>query len=54
MKLQNSKLRELSVEEKIATEGGYMIPVSWIAAAAVAVSDFVEDAKTAIKTLTNQ
>lgn len=52
MKLQDSKLRELSVKEKIATDGGYMIPASWIAAAAVAVSDFVEDAKAAYKMLT--
>ncbi len=52
MKLQNLEVKELSSKEKIKTEGGFMVPVSWIVSASVAVSGFVEDAKAAYKLLT--
>ena len=52
MKSKKSEVQELSLEEKIETDGGFMVPISWIAAASVAVSDFVDDAKAAYKMLT--
>ena len=52
MKTKKSKVTELSLEEKIETDGGFMLPIGWIADAAVAVSGFVADAKAAYKLLT--
>ena len=52
MKLKNVEVWELSLEEKIKIDGGFMIPIGWIVDAAVAVTELVEDTKAAIKNLT--
>ncbi len=52
MKLKNVEVWELSLEEKIKIDGGFMIPIGWIVSASIAVNEFVEDVKAAYKTLT--
>ncbi len=52
MKSKKSKITELSLEEKIETDGGFMLPIGWIADAAVAVSGLVADVKATFKMLT--
>lgn len=54
MKSKKLEVQELSLKEKIETDGGFMVPISWIIGAAVAANELVEGAKAAFKTLTSQ